>query len=110
MLGTSAVAAAGLTEALVTVLYAVVIGFGMGVTANGVAAHRRAQSRGRSRRCRTGDLVRGKENTSCASAAVIAERRATRRLGSQATSVMPAQPAVEFQNVTDYDASHARYT
>ena len=33
MLGTNAVAAVGLTEALVTVLYAIAIGFGMGVTA-----------------------------------------------------------------------------
>lgn len=33
MLGTNAVAAVGLTEALVTVLYALSIGFGMGVTA-----------------------------------------------------------------------------
>ncbi len=33
LLGTDAVAAVGLTEALVTVLYAVAIGFGMGVTA-----------------------------------------------------------------------------
>lgn len=33
MLGTNAIAAVGLTEALVTVLYALAIGFGMGVTA-----------------------------------------------------------------------------
>ncbi len=33
LLGTNAVAAVGLTEALVTVLYAIAIGFGMGVTA-----------------------------------------------------------------------------
>lgn len=33
LLGTNAIAAVGLTEALVTVIYAVVIGFGMGVTA-----------------------------------------------------------------------------
>src|SRR5690606_41054395 len=32
LLGTNAVAAVGLTEALVTVLYALAIGFGMGVT------------------------------------------------------------------------------
>ena len=32
-LGTNAIAAVGLTEALITVLYAVAIGLGMGVTA-----------------------------------------------------------------------------
>lgn len=47
LLGTNAIAAVGLTEALVTVLYALAIGFGMGVTAmvsRRIGAHRRDEA------------------------------------------------------------------
>ena len=49
-LGTNAIAAVGLTEALITILYAVAIGLGMGVTA---MISRRIGARACIRRCTT---------------------------------------------------------